>query len=164
MELWTMPQSYCGAVWPATYVFLSQNRDSDSVTRSNFTCALAELEALPEFENSGDELTSRIVVRESHWACGWVEWIAIHADDAEAIKICERIEREIEDYPILDENHHSELENDEAQEVWRYCYNDEQRVQYIRKYRSQFDFSDYAELMAVARGKYFNGYASDLLT
>lgn len=164
MNLWTRPQYYIGASWPATYVFLQQHRDSDSVTRSNFACGLAALEALPAFESPDDELTSRFVVRESHCLVGWCEWIAIHADDAEGIKAAEAMESKIESYPILDENHHSELENDEAQSVWKDCYNDSERVAYIRRHRSQFDFNDFAQLMAVARGKYFNGYASELVS
>lgn len=163
MKLWTMPTSYVGSVWPATYVFLTQNRDSDALERSNFQCGLAALKELPEFEEKGDEQTSSIVVRERHWACGWVEWIAIHADDTAAIELCERLEAELEDYPILDESHHSGLEDEEAQQTWANCYNDSERLDYVRANRSQFDFRDYSELIAVVRGKYFNGYASELL-
>ena len=76
LKRWTMPNSYFGAVWPNYYVFLGQHRDSDALTRSNFTCGLKAL---------GGESETVEVVRESHWAVGWVEWIAIHQDDAAAL-------------------------------------------------------------------------------
>jgi hypothetical protein len=37
---WKTPDSYFGAEWPEYYVFLSQHRDSDALTRSNFICGL----------------------------------------------------------------------------------------------------------------------------
>ncbi len=109
MELWTMPSCYVGAVWPATYVFLGQNRDSDAITRSNFRVALKRL---------GGESETVQVVRESHWACGWVEWIAIHQDDEKAVTLANEMLKSIEDYPVLDESDWSDLEYTEAMEFW----------------------------------------------
>ena len=40
LKLWQMPRDYAGAVWPATYVFLSQTRDSSVLERSNFVRGL----------------------------------------------------------------------------------------------------------------------------
>ena len=39
----------------------------------------------------GGETDTVIVVRETHWAVGWVEWIAIHQDDEKALKIADDI-------------------------------------------------------------------------
>lgn len=155
LKLWTMPDHYFGAVWPAYYVFLGQHRDSDSLTRSNFQCALKAI---------GGESETVHVVHEGHWAVGWVEWIAIHQDDHEALRKADEIMRELEEYPVVDEMHWSEVEMEEANEVWTQCYSDKERLEYIRQNRSQFDFHDFADLMAVARGRYFTGYASELLT
>ena len=80
MKLWTRPDSYWGAEWHDFYVFLSQHRDSDSLTRSNFTCALDKLG-----ESKSCQWGETVqVVRENHWAVGWVEWIAIHKSDLSA--------------------------------------------------------------------------------
>jgi hypothetical protein len=109
LKLWTMPQHYAGEVWPGYYVFLSQHRDSDSLTRSNFVCGLGAL---------GGESETVQVVREGHWAVGWVEWIAIHQDDEKALQIADEISGRLEDYPVVNEDHLSELEWNEAQDYW----------------------------------------------
>jgi len=155
LKLWTMPDSYFGAVWPAYYsAGLGQSRDSDALERSNFICMLRAL---------GGESETVIVVRESHWAVGWVEWIAIHQDDAKALQIADEVQAALADYPVVNEDHWSTLEDDEAQEVWANCYSPDERVAYIRRHRSQFEFHDFSDLLGCVRGKYFAGYASELL-
>jgi hypothetical protein len=42
-------------------------------------------------------------------------------------------------------------------------YNIEERIKYIRENESQFEFSSYSDLISVVRGKYFIGYASELI-
>ncbi len=155
LKLWTMPDSYFGAVWPNTYsAGVGQSRDSDALERSNFICMLREL---------GGESETVTVVRESHWAVGWVEWIAINADDSKALEIADGIIAELADYPVINEDHWSELEHEDANETWTNCYSDLERVAYIRAHRSQFEFHDYADLIGCVRGRYFAGYASELL-
>ena len=58
------------------------------------------------------------VVRESHWAAGWVEWIAIHQDDDEALEIADEVQARLADYPVISEDHWSELEWNEAADYW----------------------------------------------
>ncbi len=106
---WTRPDSYAGAEWPEYFVFLGQNRDSDALTRSNFVRGL---------ELIGGESDTVQVVRERHWACGWIEWIAIHESDAQALAKAEEILTALEAYPVVDEDHFSQLEWDEAAEFW----------------------------------------------
>lgn len=111
---WTRPESFLAYSdeWiysPGAFVFLGQTRDSDSLTRSNFTCALKAI--------GGESETVR-VVRESHWAVGWCEWIAIHESDAAALKAADEITAALSDYPVIDEDHWSELEWNEAAEYW----------------------------------------------
>ena len=43
------------------------------------------------------------------------------------------------------------------------AYDDASRLEYVRKYRDQFEFNDYADLIGCIRGRYFAGYASELL-
>lgn len=156
LELWSTPSNWFGTPWDGYYVFLGQHRDSDCLTRSNFQCALKALEKLSESETVQ-------VVCENHWAVGWVEWIAIHETDEEALRIADEIMGALSDYPILDESHYSEMEMEEANQVWESCYDEKERIEYIRKNRSQFEFRDFADMMSCIRGKYFAGYASELL-
>lgn len=110
LHRWTMPNSYMGEVWPAYYsAGFGQSRDSDDLEASNFATALAEL---------GGESDTVTVVRESHWAVGWIEWIAIHQDDDRALAIADALVARYRDYPALDENDWSEREWNHACEAW----------------------------------------------
>jgi len=111
-----------------------------------------------------DEAATVLVVSENHWAVGWVEWIAIHESDKAAIAESERIESALESYPVLDEEDFSDREMNEANEVWRDCYNPLERIAYIRGHRGQFEFHDFADLLNCVRGNYFAGYASELIS
>lgn len=110
LKRWTMPSHYFGAVWPDYYGSgVGRSRDSSSLERSNFTCMLRDL---------GGETETVRVVRESHWAVGWVEWIAIHESDSRALAIADKNKARLEDYPVLNEDHWSELEWSEAADYW----------------------------------------------
>jgi hypothetical protein len=155
LKRWTMPDHYAGAEWPDYYsAGVGQSRDSDALERSNFTVMLKRL---------GGESETVIIVRESHWAVGWVEWIAIHESDAKALAIADEIKGDLADYPVIDDDHFSETETEEANYVWTECYSPADRIAYIRENRSQFEFRDFADLLGCVRGKYFAGYASELL-
>lgn len=118
LNRWKRPDNYIGESWDGWYAFMGQSRDSDALERSNFDCALAALRALPEWNMPDDETPSRIIVHESHWAFGWVEWIAIHETDAVALSAANDIAARLENYPVVDEDHYSELEYNEACEWW----------------------------------------------
>ena len=109
MERWTRPDHYMGADWPEYFVFLGRHRDSGLLDQSNFETALRAL---------GGESETVLVVRENHWAVGWLEWIAIHESDADAIAAAEEMECALSDYPILDESDFSEREFDAAARTW----------------------------------------------
>lgn len=66
-----------------------------------------------------EEMPSVQTVRESHWAVGWVEWIAIHESNKLAIAEAEAMQEEMEGYPVLDETHWSEMEFAEYLEAWK---------------------------------------------
>ena len=81
LKRWTLPDNYFGAEWPDYFSSgVGQSRDSVALERSNFECTLKAL---------GGESETVIVVRESHWSIGWVEWIAIHQDDSAALRIAD---------------------------------------------------------------------------
>lgn len=155
LKLWTPPEHYFGEVWPATYSSgVGQSRDSDALERSNFACML---------EAIGGESDTVTVVRESHWLVGWIEWIAIHQDDDKALELADKVQEGLADYPIVNEDHWSQLEQEDADQTWQNCYSPLERVAYIRKFRNQFKFRTFADLLDCVRGKYFAGYASELL-
>lgn len=104
LEKWTLPSSYIGATHENSYMFLGQNRDSDVLTRSNFEVALKRL---------GGESETVQVIREGHWAVGWIEWIKIDACNVNALKLADEMMDDLDDYPILDESHFSEKEHNE---------------------------------------------------
>lgn len=130
----------------------NRNRDSDCLSESNFAAALARL--------NGESETCE-VCRFGHWACGWFEIILIHPSRASE---GESIAEDLDGYPVLDENDFSEREEDAARETWEACYSVPERIAYIRKHRTQFEFRDLGDMLGCVRGKYFAGYASELLS
>lgn len=114
IERWTRPDNF--AAWNDSwvysdkcFVFLGRHRDSDVLTESNFECGLKAI---------GGESETVKIVRESHWAVGWVEWIAIHESDTVALEIADEIMCALSDYPVVDESDLSEREWEAAQEYW----------------------------------------------
>lgn len=163
IQRWTMPPCYVGEVWPEFYSSgFGQHRDSDALARSNFQVAFVQISKATSLPEDQDEIHPQIV-RENHWAVGWVEWIAIHQDDDGALKAADELRESYNGYPVLDEDHFYRVEDAEANEVWANCYDVSDRIKYIRKHRSQFEFHDFQDMLACVRGKYFAGYASELL-
>lgn len=113
LERWTRPSNYIGDDWPEMYVFLGTHRDAGSITRSNYACAVAELERLDPDAKWHTE------VEENHWAVGWVGWIGIRHDAPENIlRWADECMSALEDYPVMDDEALSELEYNEAAEYW----------------------------------------------
>jgi hypothetical protein len=154
IKRWTLPQWYMGATWPDYYsAGVGRSRDSDCLEESNFHTMLKEL---------GGESETVVVVRENHCLVGWVEWLAIHDSDEKSLAIADRQMERLESYPVLDENDLGEREQESADTAWRECYSPQERIDYIRKNRGQFEFHDFADMLACVRGQYFSGYASEL--
>lgn len=139
------------------------HRDSGCIDRSNFECAQKDLEKLIPADWPGDE--SPLQVQEySHWAVGWVQYLTIDPTCAPLVARGEELRSSLEDYPVLDDMHLSELEHTEANQIWERCYNVKDRVAYIRKHRSQFEFRDWQDMIGCVRGQYFCGYDSELIS
>ena len=154
LRKWTWPDSYMGASWEGYYVGLSQHRDSDALERSNFVECL---------DNLGGESETVFIVREGHFLVGWVEWIAIHESDKIALDSMRKMLDMLENYPVLNEEHLSQVETDEANETWQNCYNDRERLDYVKDRGSEFGEYGYRELREIVRGEWFGGYASELI-
>ena len=90
------------------YVVLSMTRDSDTLTRSNYAMALAIV---------GGEGENVEVHSFGHWACGWFE-IILASPELETQVL--DIESRLENYPVLDDEHHSSLESDEFHDSWEF--------------------------------------------
>jgi hypothetical protein len=150
LERWKLPRDYFGAEWPEYYsAGVGRSRDSDCGEESNFDAMLQGL---------GGESATVQVVRESHWAVGWVEWIAIHESDEQALRAADAMKASLEDYPILDEEDHSRREWEECERVWSDCYSVSERARYLRKHRCTEGFRD---LRAAVNGDW--GAAANLL-
>ncbi len=107
---WKWPPHYVGARWDGYYRAPEERtRESELLTQSNWTIQLRELEK-HKADVPDDDIVSPLVVRESHPAVGWIEWVAIHESNVEALKVADALAARLESYPILDENHHFDLE------------------------------------------------------
>lgn len=124
---WERPDSWGGKPWYGWFVGLGQSRDSGALERSNFEVFLRALRELPEVlvddtENGGRGDWSAVdtvyVVQESHWACGWIDWVAIHPSNEAAMKLADEMLCALSNYPILNEDHFSELEANEIEDWW----------------------------------------------
>jgi hypothetical protein len=96
-----------------------------------------------------------------------------HCSECNA-ELCENLELESYDegYAFVsprDDSKHvcgdclSEVEVEEAERVWRECYSSSERIDYIKKHRSQFHFQNLPNMMACIRGKLFLGDVSSIL-
>lgn len=158
IQKWQHPPYYAGATWEDWYsAGVGQSGDSDALERANFQAMVTLLRACPEVE-VGDECGLQ-VVRESHWAVGWVEWIAIHESNTAALEVADKAMARMEDYPVLDEDLFSQIEDEECEVVWRDCYDMRERVEYFRRHSHTVE--DWCSLMAAMRGDW--GYAAQML-
>ena len=82
------------------YSVFGRGRDTSAEGRSNFAVLLARL---------GGEGATVAVDRLSHWAVGWVEVLLVKPTDHKALRIAIKAARELDNYPILDEEHYSAL-------------------------------------------------------
>jgi len=155
---WSHPDCYFGQTWEGWHsAGFGQSRDSDTLEASNFQTAYDELKKLAgDFE---DESTVTIV-RESHWAVGWIEWIAIHSTNTAALDAARQLCERANNYPVLDESDWSRREYEECEQVWRECYDPSERIKYLRTHsytaRSLTDI-----LQAVRSGSWY--HASNML-
>lgn len=124
-------------------VVIGRTRDSDALDESNFRSTLKRL------GGEGDDVT---VERETHWACGWVEFILVRPGSPAAIEAAD-IREAIARSPILDDEDYSILEDERCAELWSNCYRPRERVEYIRSH-SHSRAPGFRCLMAAVRGSW----------
>ena len=146
--------NYMGDIPSGEWVcLLTRTRDAQTLTESNWRVALKML---------GGESEEVEVHRFGHWACGWWEAVAVKKD-TDAYKKALVIEKSLENYPLLDDEDYNELQDEQAQEVWKNCFNAKDRIKYIREHGDQFEFNSFADIRSQVKGEYFGGYASELI-
>lgn len=134
------------------HVLMTWTRDTEIIDESNRNIALVSL---------GGEIEGSVeIFRFGHWACGYVEYLCV-ASDSPVFKLAQSISEKLENYPILNEEDYSAREYEAANQLWSQMSHKE-RIEYIRDNRSQFE-CNFSELLANAKGKYFSGYASELI-
>ena len=114
LKRWTRPECFIKWAdhWAYTdecFVFLGRHRESDLLTEVNFRVALDAL---------GGESDTVQIIREGHSLVGWIEWIAIHESDSEALRKADDIVAALSDYPVLSESALSEAEIEAAEDYW----------------------------------------------
>lgn len=132
---------------------LGRSRDSGCLENSNFNTAVKMLDV--------DKDNYRIESY-SHWAVGWIEEIYVKPG-TKAYDIAVEIENSLSDYPVLDDEDFCEREHADALEIWQNCYDVEERIEYIRNHRNQFEFRNYSDLRQCIKGEHFCGYESELI-
>ncbi|MDE2022560.1 MAG: hypothetical protein KGI71_06655 [Patescibacteria group bacterium] len=125
-QAWKHPDSYGGFSPEGDYLIVSQHRDSDALTRSNYRSVMRILEGESyDSGHSGELAADRPPVydwRARHWAVGWIEYIMVRADAPETTLIAAaEILAALADYPVVDESDYSELEFSEACDTWEHA-------------------------------------------
>jgi hypothetical protein len=94
------------------YMVAGQHRESDSLTRSNFTVLVERLEKV---DPKGEGFT---VERFSCSLVGWRDHLLVALTARQCLRVAVAAARALESYPVLDEDHWSNLELEEASEWW----------------------------------------------
>ena len=162
LNRWEHPSHYAGAEWYDHYGSgCGRHRDSDALERANFLAMLIALgfdgnENAPHWcPLDGDGEPTRVIVRENHWAVGWVEWIAIHKSDDAGLMIADEVAERLQDYPIVDETLYSEIEDEDCRETWANCYSPKERLAYLREHIGSGISGAFREFRDACRGDWY---------
>lgn len=119
LHLWERPSNYAGPDWSDYYVLFVKSRDDESydiLKLSNFDVALERL-------GGENEKNGVLVIRDRHWAVGWIEYILVHKDSKKVAE-AEKIMKDYDAYPVLDDNHYSEAQEEYLIEVFKNYFSD----------------------------------------
>lgn len=91
-------------------IVIGQSRDSRVLEQSNYRSTLKALQAI---------CTEGVIEeRAGHWAVGWIDTIIIDPKNPALKKEAQSILDALTDYPIVDDEDHSNLEYEEASKYW----------------------------------------------
>jgi hypothetical protein len=105
------------ALWLVTPISHG-NREESACDDSNYEVAETILTAASSF--------GEVSTRYDAWPGGVIETLLVRADDAPALRELARIVDALSDYPILDDEHCSELEWDRAHPSDHECYSEDE--------------------------------------
>lgn len=112
LKKWKMPSYYFGEHWDGWYVFMTTHRDAEMIDESNWESIKRDIGENP---SAAEEQKGLLIVEESHWAVGWVQWMGIHETDTELLMRADDIKAALDDYPLYDEQDYS---NRECEAQW----------------------------------------------
>jgi hypothetical protein len=135
---------------------VSRTRDSGVLAKSNWDVVLKDLEE----HDTGEDLE---VHRFGHWGPGWFEIILIRPE-SKCAQVAEEWEGVLANYPVACDEDFSQKEQEEANLIWRDCYNNQERIKFIRENIDEFTWNSFSEIRQCVRGEAFYGYASILLS
>ncbi len=98
--------------WLVAHAMTGEDDAHNLIQVSNFQVMRSELEQIPQ----EGELASPYVECFSHFACGWIDYLLVDPRNAAQVAVAEDMLRQIEDYPLLNEDHLSQLECDRHEE------------------------------------------------
>ena len=117
---WRSSSNYGGQDLSNYFCVLGRSRDSGLLETSNWEVGQTEFKQF----DSGWE-----VFGFNHWACGWIDELMVHEDAPEAVLIlAANIHGQLEAYPILDEEDHSNREYKAAEEGIAEAYKSYKRL------------------------------------
>jgi hypothetical protein len=98
----------------------------------------------------------------SHWAVGWVETVYVHASNVAACKRADEILGKLADYPVFNDEHFSQLEDEDCRLTWE-SLTESDRVGYLRDHCGRFDKRSnlFRDLRAAVKGSW--RHAANLL-
>jgi len=123
-HMWTRPDSYGGHSPDGDIVLAVQHRDSDTLERSNFDSILDIFKNKGIYVEDGwnvdDPDPDRpYAFRAGHWAVGWIEYIIVpQTANLEILTLAGEILCSLSDYPVVNDEHYSALQYDEATTIW----------------------------------------------
>lgn len=109
------------------YIARGQSQASDVLERCNFEAAKRRLDAAGLTDHYAIE-------RMGHWLVGWTENLLIDPDCPEAAAIGEQIEKDLEGYPVLDDDLLTKMEDEAAELIWSECFDPSDRIEYLRSH------------------------------
>lgn len=120
--VWSHPSHYFGFSPDGDYLIASQHRESDTLTRSNWQVACNLLGAQAWDSREMEDRPNAYHWRASCSLVGWIEYLCVRADAPDNIlQEAGEILCSLADYPVLSDDHFSNLEFEEACTYWEQC-------------------------------------------
>lgn len=89
----------------------SLQRDSSELRESNWEVQLDRLNQV------GTQEEDFVILRASHWLVGWIDRLLVRPDSP-CVAVCEDIEAQLADYPVLDVEDFSQREEESYLSAW----------------------------------------------